>query len=465
MSCLNQFIINYNLIHEFDIELLKENQFVPLCKDDFLITVAVTLQSDLEPLKRKYHLPIKEVFVPLHEIHFLLQEASLKQTIYDNAIASIQQESSTSFIDGFLESLIHFSIQKNSSDIHIEAHENSVSIRFRIDGILQQFFRFKQEFYGVLSSVIKLLSSMDITQRRKPQNGRFSKIIAGYSYDFRVSIMPTINGESIVIRILDTQSVKKELDGLGFQPKVLSQIKRLMHLPQGLILVTGPTGSGKTTTLYSILEEINTVHKKIITIEDPVEYSIANIQQVAVNTDIELGFAEILKDVLRQDPDILMIGEIRDKLSLKIAIQASLTGHLVLATLHANDSLSTLNRLLDLGAPRYLIASTLKAVIAQRLALKLCEKCKKEVILTTQKVYEAGSCEECNLTGYKHRLMFNEILEVDEHMASMIAQNHPLADIETHAKQKGFERVYDNGMQQVQEGLTSLEELYKVTGF
>lgn len=362
-----------------------------------------------------------------------------------------------------MDDLIAFALDKNSSDIHIETQQESVRIRFRIDGLLHHFFMFDLAFYTVISSVIKLLSSLDITQRRKPQNGRFSKTIKNRVFDFRVSIMPTIHGESIVIRILDKKSVNKSLNNLGFEKEMLASIKECIGFSQGLILITGPTGSGKTTTLYSILKELNSVNKKIITIEDPVEYQIKNIQQVAINSEINLGFVEVLKDVLRQDPDILMIGEIRDIESLKIAIQASLTGHLVLATLHANDSISTINRLLDLQAEPFLIASTLKAVISQRLVLKLCESCKKETLFNGVKSFEPHACPECNLSGFKGRLMLNEILLIDETMASMIAKSTSTFEIINHAKKLGFKKLHDNGIEKVKQGLTTLAEVYKVT--
>ncbi len=463
MSKLNQFNINYNLVNEFEINKLKEYEFAPIRKDDFLIVVAKTNSANLDYLSTKYHLPIHIVEVEKNELLFLLENSKYKQNIYDNAIKSIGiSDYNSSYINDFLTYLIEFAVLKNASDIHIETQKEALTIRLRIDGLLQQFFRLDLEFYSVISSVIKLLSSMDITQRRVSQNGRFSKIInKNEVYDFRVSIMPTINGESIVLRILDKKSVNKSLDNLGFDNHILNSIKDIINLTQGLILVTGPTGSGKTTTLYSILKELNSVNKKIITIEDPVEYHIENIQQIAVNNEINLGFSEILRDVLRQDPDIIMIGEIRDIESLKIAIQASLTGHLVLATLHSNDSISTINRLLDLQAEPFLVASTLKAIISQRLVLKLCDECKE--IRNNQ--LEAIGCKKCNLSGYINRIMVNEILIIDEQISSMIAKQKDSFEILEYAKSKGFKLLFDNALQKVKDGVTTLKEVYKVTKF
>lgn len=463
MSELTNFIIDYELISEFEPALLEKHGVVPIVKDDFLLTVAATNEGCLEYLQNIYHLPLKVVTVQKSEIRFLLQELDIKQKIYSYALESvIHKESSTCVITSFLESLIGFAIAKRSSDIHIETQPNGVSVRLRIDGLLQHFFLFKKEFYTILSSVIKLLASLDITQKRKPQNGRFSQEVNGAKFDFRVSIMPTINGESIVIRILDTQTIQKKLDILGFQPSSLAQIKSVIHSTQGLILVTGPTGSGKTTTLYSILEEINSVNKKIITIEDPIEYHLPKVQQVPINHEIDLGFAQVLKDVLRQDPDCIMIGEIRDKESLKIALQASLTGHLVLATLHANDAVSTIDRLLDLEAEPYLVASTLKAVIAQRLVLKLCEKCKVKI---QENEYKSAACEECNLTGFNGRFMLNEVLYMDEVIASKIAKSKATLEIREYLKKQNFLTMFDEGVKSAKEGKTTLQEVYKATRF
>jgi len=463
MSILNGYIIDYNLINEFEVKQLKAYGFAPIQKDDFLIRVVQTNRANLNYLSQYYHLPLQPIMVEEKELFFLLDQCELKQKIYDNALKSIGiSDYTSSYINDFLLYLIEFSILKNASDIHIETQKEALTIRLRIDGLLQQFFRFKWEFYPVISSVIKLLSSMDITQKRISQNGRFSKKMPSNEvYDFRVSVMPTINGESIVVRILDKKSVNTQLESLGFEENILSTLKKSISASQGLILVTGPTGSGKTTTLYAILKELNSINKKIITIEDPVEYHIENIQQIAVNSEINLGFSEILRDVLRQDPDVIMIGEIRDISSLKIAIQASLTGHLVLATLHANDSLSTINRLLDLEAEPFLIASTLKAILSQRLVLNLCEACKERI----NGEYRAKGCEKCNLTGYQNRSMINEIFVIDEQIASMIIQQKEMAQMLDYAKDKGFKTLFENGVQKVKQGVTTLQELYKVTRF
>jgi general secretion pathway protein E len=422
MNTLSSYIIDYTLLSSFDTQRLQEDGFAPIIKDDFLISVLCTKDAKLHYLNEHYHLPIKSILITHAQLVFLLQDLQIKQAIYENAMKALySQEIDSSYIQDFMSLLLEYCIANQASDIHFECSSSAFHIRTRIDGSLQHLFCFDTSLYPIVSSIIKLFSNLDITMVRLPQNGRFTQTLQERNYDFRVSIIPTIYGESIVIRILDKTSIQKELNELGFDENVLTQIKRTIASTQGLILITGPTGSGKTTTLYSILKELNTIHKKIITIEDPIEYKIHQVQQIAVNNEIDLGFAQILKDVLRQDPDIIMIGEIRDTKSLQIAIQASLTGHLVFATLHANDSVLAINRLLDLNTERFLIASTLKAVISQRLVLCLCEKCKQKQENETEP-YISNACPYCNLTGYKGRVMLSEVLFVDQTLSSMITQ-------------------------------------------
>jgi general secretion pathway protein E len=337
-----------------------------------------------------------------------------------------------------------------------------MTIRYRIDGYLEEVFRFKIEFFNILSSIIKLIALLDISQKRIPQDGRFTKNIDHLTYDFRVSILPTITGESIVLRILDNNTKEYQLDTLGMNIDNLNILKKSIQSRSGMILVTGPTGSGKTTTLYSILNALNIESKKIITVEDPVEYNISNIQQVNINDDIGLSFADVLKNILRQDPDIIMIGEIRDKKSLKIAMQASLTGHLVLATLHTNDAISTINRLVDLDAPKYLIASTLKTIVSQRLIRKLCDKCKEEITIGSKKVYIAVGCNSCNTKGYINREVLSEVLNIDDKISSLILTDASDAQILEYAKSIGFRSIYEDGKDKVSKGLTTLEEVYSI---
>jgi general secretion pathway protein E len=292
-----------------------------------------------------------------------------------------------------------------------------------------------------------------MTQIRIPLDGRFSLEINEKRYDFRLSTMPTIDAESIVLRVLDNKNIDKNLQTLGLSQNLLDILNHSLHLTQGLILISGPTGSGKTTTLYSILKEINCEDKKIITVEDPVEYKIDSICQVAINNKIGLSFEVVLKNILRQDPDVIFIGEIRDKFSLDIALQASLTGHLVIASIHANNAIETISRLIDLQADPFLISSTLKLIMAQRLVLNYCKYC------------EAKGCEKCNYTKYYDRSSIAEILKIDEKMSSFIFKKAEMNEIKDYLKTINFKTILDDGKQKVDLKITSLEEVYKVISY
>jgi len=462
MSILNNYIIDYSLIENFDLDELCEIKILPLQKFEFYTLFAVCSDSDLNYFKKEKLSLIKTIEVNQNDILLHLKEFNERIEIFKLVKNSLKSNINQLYINDFFEKLLRFAISKNASDIHFESLDNALDIKYRIDGILQHFFKFEFEFYLIVSSVIKLLSQLDITQRRIPMNGRFSKYIDKHKFDFRVSIMPTICGESIVIRILNKNNTQKSLEQLGLDLNTVQTLKEKLCHSQGMILITGPTGSGKTTTLYSLLKLLSTQSKKIITIEDPVEYKLPNIQQIAINNDIGLSFSLILKNVLRQDPDVLMIGEIRDKESLDIAIQASLTGHLVLATLHTNDSISTINRLLDLQAEPYLIASTLKTIVSQRLVLKLCTHCKTK---NKHNQYESFGCVHCNLSGYKNRVVLSELFIVDEIISSMISKNHDTSKIIKLCKSKGFRTLLENGMQKVEEGICCKKEVFKATTY
>jgi general secretion pathway protein E len=320
----------------------------------------------------------------------------------------------------------------------------------RIDGRMKKFFIFKKELFRFLSSYIKLISNLDITQTRIPMDSRFSLNVSEKKYDFRVSTMPTVSGESIVLRILDKTNIEKNLNNLGFNESLLNEFKNIINLAQGLVLVAGPTGSGKTTTLYSLLKELNSEDKKIITVEDPVEYKIEDITQISINSKIGLNFELVLKNILRQDPDVIFIGEIRDKFSLDIALQASLTGHLVIATIHSNSALQTITRLIDLNADTFLLSTTLKYILSQRLVINYCKKC------------QGKGCSHCNFTKFYDRSCIAELLKVDEKISSMIFTKSSLIQIEKYLKTINYKTILEDGIEKVNNGITSIEEIYKV---
>ncbi len=460
---INDIVVDYSLGYNLDKDILLKYQFFPLQEYDIYYLVAVVDNMiDIDQIEKLFSKPVKVVYISKKVFEFEIKNLEYKYHIFELSkkavVSSDENDLDISLISMFAKKLFEFAISLNTSDIHIETLENSLIIRFRIDGMLIQLFRFEYNLYYILSASLKLFAALDISQKRLPQNGRFSKNILNKSYDFRISILPINNGESIVIRILDNTKAFIKLEDIGFETKVYNQINKYINTNQGLILITGPTGSGKTTTLYSILNKLNNQNKKIISLEDPVEYNIEGIQQVSINSDIGLDYDIVLKNILRQDPDIIMIGEIRDAKTLSVAIQAALTGHLIIATLHTNSAAKTLNRLFDLKAEPFLIASVLKLIVSQRLIRLLCNNCKKSKKIGNQILYEATGCSQCNLSGYKNRTIITESLQIDETIAQMIHQKQSIRDIVQYAD---CSSINENSYNKVLNGETSLEEYYR----
>ena len=371
--------------------------------------------------------------------------------------------------------IIKNAIEKNASDIHIEAEEDGAVVRFRILGKLREFIDFDYEIFNALDSRIKLEAKMDVSEKRKPQDGGFMVKFDIGQFDFRVSTLPTIWGESIVIRILDKRNILKTLDEIGITEKNLSILRQTLSKPNGIFLVTGPTGSGKSTTLYASLREIAKPDVKVITVEDPVEYKLNEIQQVPVNPKVGMTFAGALRSILRQDPDIIMIGEIRDVETLEIAIKAALTGHLVLSTLHTNDAVGAISRMIDMGAEPYLIAAALIGVEAQRLVRTNCPYCLepykpseaylepiRPIIGKDTVFYRGRGCEKCDMTGYLGRTLITEIFLNDDKLESMIAKNKERVEIMRYLESQGFKKMFFDGIIKAKNKETTLEEVYRV---
>ena len=454
MNNINNIDINYGLFCIYEKEYFLKNKIVPLQEDDISLEFLVCKESNLKTIKEDFTKVLKYTEIEINDLLFLLSFLDIKIDLYSNAKSIVLEKSNDNkSVEKFFHRLISFSIQTRASDIHIEQYEEQVLFRFRVDGKLKTFFSFSYELLKVLSSYIKLISNIDITQTRLPQDSRFSIFVNNETYDFRVSTMPTIKSESIVIRILDKKNINKSIEDLGLSSNIYSILKKSLNLTQGLILVTGPTGAGKTTTLYSILQELNSSEKKIVTVEDPVEYKIDSISQIAVNNKIGLSFEVILRNILRQDPDIIFIGEIRDKLSLDIALQASLTGHLVLASIHSNNSVETISRLMDLDADPFLISSSLKLIFSQRLILNYCKFCM------------AKGCEKCNYTKYYSRSCIAEAMVIDERISSMIFKKEDINKIKKYLKNIEFKTILDDGEKKVSSDITSIEEVLKVVNF
>ncbi|MEA3373623.1 MAG: GspE/PulE family protein, partial [Campylobacterota bacterium] len=357
----------------------------------------------------------------------------------------------------------------------IEPTEKNCVVRARIDGKLAEVFIFDKDIYPPLVSRIKLLANLDIAERRKPQDGRFSARVSEQEFDFRLSTLPIMYGESIVMRVLDKSKALVKLEDAGMDPDGYAKLITALHSPFGILLVTGPTGSGKTTTLYGALNELRSVEEKVITVEDPVEYRMNLIQQVQVNAKVGLSFAAALRSILRQDPDKIMIGEIRDHETLEIAIKAALTGHLVISTLHTNDAVSAIPRMSDMGIEHYLISGALVAIQAQRLIRKICDHCKTTAKIPASLIeeyshyipegtifYEGVGCRECNGTGYMGREMISEVLPISEEISSIIARAGSKEEILDQANKEGFVPMFVNGMQKALDGKTTIEEILRV---
>jgi type II secretory ATPase GspE/PulE/Tfp pilus assembly ATPase PilB-like protein len=380
-----------------------------------------------------------------------------------------------------IDELILCAIETNASDIHIDPRENGIRVRFRIDGILEELCELPKIVHQEIISRIKILSGLRTDEHNAAQDGRFRSIFSdGKSVDMRISIMPTYHGENAVIRLLSENKNNFTLQTLGFseqdQKKILSAIKK----PHGMILATGPTGSGKTTTLYTLIKTLNSKEISIVTIEDPIEYSIANIKQIQVNPRTELTFAKGLRSILRQDPDVIMVGEIRDMETAGIAVNTALTGHLLLSTLHTNDSATTLPRLLDMKVESFLVASTVVIAIGQRLVRKICNHCKVQIILNEEEYlyltsivsekilkenrsfYYGSKCEHCHNSGYKGRLVINEVLIIDEDIRNAILLKASAEEIKQIAIRNGMTTMLEDGITKAVQGLTSIEEVLRV---
>ncbi|MGH8728371.1 MAG: type II secretion system ATPase GspE [Burkholderiales bacterium] len=374
-----------------------------------------------------------------------------------------------------INALFSQALRENASDIHIEAFETRSVVRFRVDGTLRPVIEPQRALHAAIVSRIKVMASLDIAEKRLPQDGRITLKVAGRAVDVRVSTLPTGHGERVVMRLLDKQAARLDLDSLGMSAATLKKLDHLIHQPHGIVLVTGPTGSGKTTTLYAALSRLDGTGQNMMTVEDPIEYDLDGVAQTQVSARINMTFARALRSILRQDPDIIMVGEIRDLETAQIAVQASLTGHLVLATLHTNDAPGAITRLIDMGIEPFLAASSLLGVMAQRLVRKLCRSCRAphvpdaaEIAAMNQprvpeKIYGVGGCEACRFTAYSGRTGIYELMVLDDTLRRMIHDNTGEQELRDYAARHGMMGLREDGMRWVAAGETSLEEVLRVT--
>jgi len=359
-----------------------------------------------------------------------------------------------------LNALLSQAVREGASDIHVEPFESYSVVRFRIDGTLRDIVRPRRALHAALVSRIKIMASLDIAEKRLPQDGRIMLRLGGRPVDVRVSTLPTGHGERVVLRLLDKERGRLEPEKLGMAADTLAALDRLVNQPHGIVLVTGPTGSGKTTTLYAMLSRLDAATTNITTVEDPIEYDLAGIGQTQVNPRIDMTFARALRAILRQDPDVIMIGEIRDLETAQIAVQASLTGHLVLATLHTNDSASAVTRLLDMGIEPFLLSSSILGILAQRLLRKLCPECRRQ---DPDGRWRAVGCPSCGQVGYVGRTGVYELLEIDEGLRAAIHAREGEQRLRELARARGFRTLHEDGVRWVETGVTSGEELLRVT--
>lgn len=481
--------LDFKLIDRYPIQIIQKAQAIPIKEDDNYIYIATSDPLNYDALETVEAIvtykPIK-VYLSLDEdvrhifqrIHILQSTKTIaKEVIKETSEDNYQSTNEESAVLRLITLIVKDAIMRKGSDIHIEPNAHEVSVRCRIDGVLEEIFVFDLAVYNAISSRIKILGNLDISERRKAQDGRFSMKVNGANYDFRLSTTPTFFGESIVMRILDQQKILLKLNDLGLEDTNLEMFSDIIRSPYGIVLITGPTGSGKTTTLYAALNEIKSIENKVLTVEDPIEYQLPLVQQVQVNEKIGFTFFAALKSFLRQDPDVIMVGEIRDIDTLNAAVQASLTGHMVFSTLHTNDAPSAISRMVQMGLEPYLIADSLLAIVAQRLVRKNCKYCTKEYkphkklleyvkeyLPKDHKFFKGVGCPKCAMTGYDGRLMVVEILKINNKISQMISKNSSKFEIAKVAQEyELFTPMVHDALKKALNGTIPLEEVVRIT--
>ncbi len=491
---LSAFPVDPLAMARIPLTLARRHNMFPIAVNDTTITVAVGDPGDvlaLDDIRAATGLMVRPMVVTKEDLNRLLDRYTRESTDLDEAAAQAEAEDGSANSDGlnsvnedapvvrYVNSLLERAISSRASDIHLEPSEFDLKIRLRIDGVLHEVDAVPRGIQAALISRLKILSGLDITERRVPQNGRITRDLGGRSVDLRSATLPTVWGEKVVLRVLDTGGIDLELRKLGFTDYNYQRFSASFRKPHGMVLVTGPTGSGKSTTLYATLGEIARPEVNVITVEDPVEYRMDGINQVQVNPKAGLTFAAVLPAILRSDPDVVLIGEIRDRATAQLAIEAALTGHLVLSTLHTNDAPSALPRLVEMGIEPFLVGSSLDCVLAQRLSRRLCEWCKQKYEPTHKELaavhwnfeelgepghlWQAVGCRSCAQTGYRGRLALNEVMPVSEQIERMAVEHASASEIKKVALAEGMVTLRDDGLRKALDGLTTLEEMLRVT--
>ncbi len=489
--------VEKHVFEKLDVDFIKRSGIVPVTVEENTLVVATSEPANvfaIEDVKRQTHMDLRVVVCSAEDIETVcdsFREESLDYNLDDiisdmtevevvqdqkDDSEDLERMAGQSPVIKFVNYLISNAIHEGASDIHIEPKEKSTKIRQRIDGVLFEMMQAPMKMHPAIVSRIKIMANLDISERRLPQDGKISVLVSGRTIDLRVSTLPTSHGEKTVIRVLDNKSIVRGLEQLGMEPDVCTAFSRQIVLPHGILLVTGPTGSGKSTTLYSALCQMNGDKLNISTVEDPVEYELDFCNQVQTNDKIGLDFASALRSLLRQDPDIIMIGEIRDNQTARIAVQAALTGHLVLSTLHTNDAASSITRLVNIGIDAYLIAASLNAVLAQRLVRKICPKCKQTYEapehlrkclensgVRPEELFVGRGCDYCRGSGYVGRVGIYELLVIDERFRDIINKDSSISNMRRAFRESGQPSLFDDGVKKIKQGITTIEEVLRVT--
>jgi type IV pilus assembly protein PilB len=491
--------VEENVFALLPLEYIREKKVIPIRHQEDGILVGLADPADIfliEDLRRRLRCKVQLVVTPPQDTLKTIEELSTgpQQQVDDiikdiaedavevvdsktEEVADLEKIAGESPVIRYVNFLIASAVKEGASDIHIEPGDGKLRVRCRIDGMLFDQRSPASSMHAAIVSRLKIMANMDIAERRMPQDGRIRATVHRRSVDLRVSTLPTTHGEKTVIRILDNRSILVGLENLGMGASTLEAFRRQITQPHGIILVTGPTGSGKSTTLYSALRVMDGDTMNLSTVEDPVEYELGFANQVNVHESIGFTFSVALRSLLRQDPDVIMVGEIRDEETARIAVQASLTGHLVLSTLHTNDAPSSITRLINIGIEPYLIGASMNAVVAQRLVRKICDNCKAEVKdihpvhgeflrscgVQSPRIFQGAGCDRCRRTGYKGRIGIYELLEIDEDVRDKIATNPPLTDLRRFARQKGMRALREDGLAKVAAGVTTVEEIMRAT--
>lgn len=486
--------IDKNVLEMFTFEFMKRHKIVPVCMSingTLLVATARPLDcSAISAISSEFIGQVDYVLVPEDQLDRYVDSAAAVKSTSDalndlnseghaKLLATKRTEGDNDVVEEdvvnnpsvrLVDSVIREAVPYRASDIHIEPFEKVVKVRYRIDGDLQERAEFPINSYSAICARIKIMAGMNIAERRVPQDGRINMTIGGKEFDFRVSSLPTVFGEKFVIRVLDKTTFRFTRSDLGFTEKENAMVDKMLSKPHGIVLLTGPTGCGKSTTLYSFLKEVNSAAVNIVTVEDPVEYIMTGINQTQVNVKANMTFSTALRSILRQDPDIIMIGEMRDEETAEIAVRAAITGHRVFSTLHTNDAPGAITRLEDMGVPDYLVADALAGVIAQRLVKRLCPECKRRAVTTEREmeilgieqpteIYQPHGCQYCNGTGYKGRIAVHEIMYMNENMRAAVAKEKNLEVLRTLAKENGMITLWNSCHSLVLNGTTSIQEL------